>query len=219
MGVGRVAANERHPQRTEGNDPGTSTSAEAYDPRLLTVEELLIDGYSVPEMATRMKVCPRTIRRWLKRIRERNAAQIVEATVAELVGGLVWAASTAVRRIRRAAGGKGASVADKIQAESSCWRVSKELTELLQRLGHLPTAPVEIRGKLRHDVAVEVPTYSQMQAEVDRLMQIVRERGEDAHTLCRVVELRETVARAAVSERLAVLTGDLAGEGFDDGDE
>jgi len=159
------------------------------------VEHLSSDGYSVAEMAEILQVNERTVRRDRAAVREANALEFDPELSSKMAGALLGEADNVVNRIRRAARAKDTTVAEKIAAEATCWRVKKELVESLQSLGHLPTAPAEVRGWLVASLGIGVPTGPELMEQLTRIAAVAREAGGDFYD--KVIDLQE---RAEVLE-------------------
>ncbi|MBL7140947.1 MAG: hypothetical protein ISS74_08565 [Planctomycetes bacterium] len=181
------------------------------DSRQRCVEHLTAEGYSPLEIAEILKVSDRTVRRDRKAICEAHAVQRDPRLVEEMVGRLVQRADTAVERISRAVRGKEVKPVDRIEAETACWRILKELVECLQRLGYLPTAAVQVRGDLRHSFSVELPSVADLQAEAERLEAIGRHSGAPSDTLVRIGRIQQTLRLLTAAEQVEVLGQELEG--------
>ncbi len=80
----------------------------------------------------------------------------------------------------------------------------RELTEILQRLGFLPTAAQEIRADLTHRLE-ESPSLEELEAEFREIETVVTEvLGKDAAKL-RLALLGDELARCRVGEALRAL--------------
>lgn len=186
------------------------------DSRRACVEYLMGEGYSMVEIAEILKVTDRTVRRDREAIRAAHALQRDPRLVEEMVGRLVQRADTAVERISRAVRGKEAKPVDRIEAETACWRILKELVECLQRLGYLPTAAVQVRGDVRHSLSVELPSVADLQAEAERLEVIGRHSGAPSDTLVRIGQMQQTLRLLMAAEQVEVLGQELGKEQDDE---
>ena len=133
--------------------------------RRLCVEHLTGEGYSMPEVAEILQVSARTAQRDLARIREDHAITGSPEVTQQAIGQLILQAHQGSTRLKRLARDKASPPATQVEAELGAWRIIKELTELLQRLGILPTAAQELRADIHHVVA-EVPSLQEMQKVV-----------------------------------------------------
>lgn len=142
--------------------------------RHLIVSYLMADGYSTADMAQILKVSDRSIERDKKAIRETNALAADPELVEQMVGRLVCEAELSVQRIRKAARDKDTPQAVKVDAEHRCYQIVSDMITSLQRLGYLPTATPRLQADFTHNIG-QIPDFSQMQAEVQRLRQITGE--------------------------------------------
>lgn len=129
------------------------------------IEHLVGEGYSMPEVAEILQVSVRTAQRDLTRIREDHAITASPEVTRQAIGQLVLQAQQSIARLRRLARDKSVPPPTQVEAELGAWRVMKELTELLQRLGILPQAVAEVRADIHH-VVQDVPGVERMQREL-----------------------------------------------------
>jgi len=194
-----------------GRISATSLSTEA---RLVCVEYLGNEGYSVGEIAEVLKISIRTVHRDREQIKAAHAVSFTPDMVEQQVGQLVQHADQAIQRLRRIAREKNCPPAARVEAVRGTWTVVKELTELLQSLGYMPTAAHQIRADLTHHID-EPPSFDQMQMEVARL-ELLIEQGDKPDEKTRQVftELKTTLKQFAMSTQIKQLT-DALGEGGD----
>ncbi len=184
------------------------------------VEHLTSDGYSAVEIAEVLKISERTIERDRRAIRESHALVADPALVPQMVGHLVGQAELAVGRLRRIARDRDTPAAVKVEAERSCWGISRDLVASLQRLGYLPTAPQEFRGEIwtGAEVALEAPGLDELEAELARVESIVSsDTARDGSRLGALAEVRDTVARLSIRARLRQIT-QIQGKDTSNGD-
>jgi transposase len=129
------------------------------DPKTLTVELrqrcveiLLFENYAEHSIAQILGRSEKTIKRDLKDIYERNALSPDINLAKQIIGDMVMKARAHHSRLLQLARSKDGSIAEKIQAEFSAWRVINEMVERLQSLGYLPLRPQEIVGDLFHHI-------------------------------------------------------------------
>ncbi len=166
--------------------------------RRRVVEHLWGDGYSVPETAEIVKASERTILRDRVAIKAANAIRPDESFISETVGALVRQADLVVGRLRRIARDKQTAAAVKVDAEVGCWTITRDLIQSLQSLGYLPTAPRQFQGELTHRTE-DVPSYDELQAELDRVERIV---AGDVEVLARVTMIKDTVNRLSLGQQI-----------------
>ncbi len=142
--------------------------------RMLLVCFLMTEGNSNAEIAHLLKVSDRSIERDKQAIRKTNALAADPELVEQMVGRLVCEAELSVQRIRKAARDKDTPQAVKVDAEHRCYQIVGDMITSLQRLGYLPTATTRLQADFTHNIG-QIPDFSQMQAEVQRLRQITGE--------------------------------------------
>ncbi len=175
-------------------DPKCIRSAE----RRRIVSYLMADGYSTAEMAQILKVSDRSIERDKKVIRETNALAADPELVEQMVGRLVCEAELSNQRIRKAARDKTTAPAVKVDAEHRCYQIVSDMIGSLQHLGYLPTATPRLQADFTHNIG-QIPDFSQMQAEVQRLKQIT---GEAQGTDSEVIEQLSQIETQLVKVKL-----------------
>lgn len=179
------------------------------------VEHLTAEGYSTVEIAEILKVSERTIARDRTAIRQANAIQRDPALVEQMVGQLVQQAETTISRIRRVTRERETPPSVRINGEKACWTVARDLIQRLQALGYLPSAPMEIRGELKHQVQ-QLPGFGHMKDEVARLEVIVTSHaiGDDERPLLeQLAEIKDQVTRGALHEEITAIEQRLANDG------
>ena len=138
------------------------------------VSYLMADGYSTAEIARILKVSDRSIERDKKAIRETNALAADPELVEQMVGRLVCEAELSIQRIRKAAHDKTTPQAVKVDAEHRCYQIASDMIASMRHLGYLPTATSKLQADFTHNIG-QIPDFTQMQTEVQRLRQITRE--------------------------------------------
>jgi len=193
----------------------TSLSTEA---RQVCVEYLGNEGYSVGEIAEILKISIRTVHRDRDQIKAAHAVSFTPDMVEQQVGQLLQHADQAIQRFRRIAREKDCPHAARVEAVRGTWTVVKELTELLQHLGYLPTAAHQIRADLTHHMD-EPPSFDQMQMEVARLELVIEQSGTADDKLGQqLCQLKANLNQLVLSGQIAQITDTLAKEGNKDDD-
>ena len=147
--------------------------------RRLIVSYLMADGYCTADMAQILKVSDRSIERDKKAIRQTNALAADPELVEQMAGRLVCEAELSIQRIRKTARDKNTPQAVRIEAEHRCYQIVSDMITSLQHLGYLPMATARLQADFTHNIG-QIPDYSQMQMEVQRLKQITGEtKGTD----------------------------------------
>ncbi len=105
--------------------------------KIQLTELLRRDGCTISQIAQILKTSDRTIKRYVKIIKNRNKINRNPEFVAEYAGEMLAGAEYGINRLIRLATGKDLKGAEKIQAESAAWHIRERLTKLLQSMGHL----------------------------------------------------------------------------------
>ncbi len=170
--------------------------------RRLIVSYLMADGYSTADIAQILKVSDRSIERDKKAIRETNALAADPELVEQMVGRLVCEAELSVQRIRKAARDKDTPQAVKVDAEHRCYQIVSDMITSLQRLGYLPTATPRLQADFTHNIG-QIPDYSQMQMEVQRLKQITgKTKGTDPQLTKQLNQIETQLVKAKLVNQI-----------------
>lgn len=136
------------------------------DPKLLDkdtrrecVNALLLEGFNIPQVAQLLERSEKTILRARDEIRERNALSPDIDLAKKLIGELLMRADSHRNALLRLAR-KDGSLSERTQAEYLCWKVTVELTQLLQSLGYLPEQAKSLTGTLSLNINSQEPGVS-----------------------------------------------------------
>jgi predicted transcriptional regulator len=116
------------------------------------IELLIAEGYTHSQIAQLLKCSEKTVSRDIKEIRARNELTPSVPFAKQFIGDMLKKAMNHHAYLMRLARMKNIPAADKIQAESSAWKVIKEVCEKLQSLGYLPCRPQEVVGDIFHQL-------------------------------------------------------------------
>lgn len=168
------------------------------------VEVLRGEGYNIAEIAQILQRNEKTIRRDLEAIRAQYALSPDPNLVERMVGQLAREADTSASHLRRLARDGSASVMEKLMAESSAWKVFKDLFEKLQSVGYLPkVAPTVVAEIFNHVGADPVVGYDSLAQEITELARIAEDTGQmtqdDAK---RFVALHDEVQRGRLAAQI-----------------
>ena len=146
------------------------------DPSTISVEQrrgyveiLVLEGYSVLQLAQLFKRTEHTIRVDLREIRDKNrlkpSVELAEKTIAELV------TYSRVHRdhLMRLARKTDASVSERSQAEFLAFKVGSEMFIRLQSVGYLPSKPVAIVGDIFHHTGDLVTQLDDLNRQIAEL--------------------------------------------------
>lgn len=158
--ISRIKDHELQPQSLSTED------------RRRCVEVLRGEGYSLAEIGRILKRNERTIRRDLQALRAEHALSPDPHLAEQFIGGLVKEAEASMAHLRRLARESKASVMERLMAETSAWKVYREMIEKLQSLGYLPRMPAGVVAEIyQHSSGDPTAAYDQL---TERLREIAR---------------------------------------------
>ncbi len=181
-----------------------SPTALTHETRRACVEHLTAEGYSVAEVAEFLKVSTRTVSRDLALIREVNAIEQDPALGGQFVGELMAQARQSIARLRRITRERDCPHATRVEAERSAWTIIRELGEILQRLGYLPTAAQEIHADLTHRLEAP-PSLEELQGQFETMQRVLREVKGDDVAKALLAPIQADLARSSASEKIRAL--------------
>lgn len=133
--------------------------------RRACMEHLVGDGYTLAEVAEVFKVSLRTAQRDLARIREEHSVTPTPEVQKQLLGQLLLQANYATARLTKIARDRAAPHSAQVEAAYSAWRVQKELIEVLQCMGIMPSVPQQVQADIHH-IVQELPSVLEMKREL-----------------------------------------------------
>ncbi|MCX5706000.1 MAG: hypothetical protein NTZ92_08105 [Candidatus Omnitrophica bacterium] len=118
------------------------------------VEVLLLEGYQVSSIANLIKKSDRTVRRYVKDLREMNALEASPGLTRVLVGELLLNARNQYSRLKQLARMKELSPSEKAKTEFLAWRVYAELIEMMHYVGFLDkgNSGLEINNNMEPEI-------------------------------------------------------------------
>lgn len=182
----------------------------AVEDRRACVEHLTCEGYSINEIVEILKSSRRTVSRDREQIRVANQLKADPDFAAQRVGHLLRAADNSIERIRRAARHRDATVAERVEAERSCWLIERDVVQLLQRIGLVPMVAQKIQGDLTHRVTMPDVDLSGMPHVADQLQQLLAAAGNPNTNAVRGSMDRRSLVGGALQRELAGLQHLLA---------
>ena len=107
-----------------------------------------------------------------------------------------------IQRIRKAARDKTTPQAVKVDAEHRCYQIVSDMIASMRHLGYLPTATSKLQADFTHNIG-QIPDYSQMQMEVQRLKQITGEtQGTDSELIEQLNEIETQLGKAKLANQI-----------------
>ncbi len=179
----------------------------SLEDRIRCVEVLRGEGYSIAEMAQILQRNERTIRRDLTRIREDHSLTPDPALAERMIGELLRQGEQSMAYLRKVAHEQSLSGMERLMAESSTWKVFREMFEKLQSVGYLPRVPQGIVADVYQRLDVQpVADYPELAAEVQRIQRLALERGtNDVKELDRHGALLDEIERARLTTEVQQL--------------
>lgn len=209
--IARIKNRQLHPHTLSAED------------RRRCVEVLRAEGYSQAEIAQILHRSERTIWRDLEQIKAEHALTVGPQFVETMIGDLVRQAEVSIARLRRIARESEASAMERLMAESSAWKVIRELFEKLQSAGYLPRVPQGIVAEVFQRIEADpIADYEQLAEQIEELQRVGQlTNQEDPRYQDRVRQLLDEVQRGRLSvqvERLKMgATIPITPGGQDDG--
>ncbi|MDD5670046.1 MAG: ECF-type sigma factor [Candidatus Omnitrophica bacterium] len=155
------------------------------DPKLLSTEEcvqcteaLMFEGYSEAQIAQVLGCSQRTIKRYLEKIRGRNALKPNMDFAMKMIGHMSLSAEISRAYLMRLARRQDGSAQEKLQAEFMAWTVMKQKIELLQSLGYLPTQPKQVIGDFFHHGGDEQLSAEELKQKIELTEAVASQCGE-----------------------------------------
>jgi len=202
--INRIKDHQLHPQSLSTED------------RRRCVEVLRSEGYNLAEIGRILQRNERTIRRDLQALRAEHALSPDPKLAEQFVGNLVKEAEASIAHLRRLARESKSSVMERLMAETSAWKVCRELIEKLQSLGYLPRMPAGVVAEVfQHTTGDPTAAYDQLTERLKELARIDEARGvEDPAPSKRRDWLMDQVQRgrqSALASEVPVQSSDPAG--------
>lgn len=192
----------------EINSGQTDPSLLGKPSRQQCIELLIAEGYTHAQIAQVLKCSEKTVSRDMKEIHRRNELVPNVPFAKEFIGDMFKKAMNHHGYFMRLARTKGASVADKVQAEFAAWKVIKELTEKLQSLGYLPSRPQEVVGDVFHHLDDRSEqTLAEIQKMIIELEAVSKDDGASSEEISREIKsLKERLTKAEISSEVTKLS-------------
>ncbi|MCB9854661.1 MAG: hypothetical protein H6818_03160 [Phycisphaerales bacterium] len=172
------------------------------------VEFLRFEGYQTSEIAQVLGRHERTIQRDLIEIRDANAVRRDPAMVERVVGDLLHQAESSRVHLRRIAREKNTSAMERLMAEQSVWKVTKECVETLQSVGYLPKVPTGIVADVHQHVVIEpLAGYDDLERRIEKLRSLGTA-GDSAM----IEQLRDEVQRGRLTAQIDYVASTVVGD-------
>jgi len=164
------------------------------------VETMMLEGYSVPQIAQVLDRSEKTIKRDIALIREQNSLNPSIDLAKRLIGDLLLKAETHRTFLMRLARNRDSSVGEKAQAEYLAWKTHEEVTKLLQTMGYLPLKPKEVVADfVHHFEGSEEKSFQDLKEQIVEIEKISGEHGGlSEETNMQLKKLQERIEKAEI---------------------
>jgi hypothetical protein len=169
------------------------------------VAYLIIEGYSVVEIAEILKKDPRTIRRDKEHLRKANSLKYEPELAEQMLGQLFQTAEQGTYKLRKYSRDKECSITDKIIVESGVWKITKELFEKLQSVGYIPFILQEHGSGIDEKQSPET-----LQAKLNNLKKLAQESGTLPEAVADDIPVIEAEIKVLyLEEKIDTLTSEI----------
>ncbi len=186
------------------------------------VETLMFEGYSVPQIAQVLDRSEKTIKRDIAQIHERNALDPSADFAKRRIGDLLLRSESHRTSLMRLSRGRDGSVGEKSQAEYLAWKITEDVTKLLQTMGYLPLKPKEVVGDFVHHTSGlnSEKSFDELKGVLDEVMKVAEETGTITPELkSNVNALNSRLKKAEIEYEAKKLLNESKQENKEDNDE
>jgi len=171
------------------------------------IELLIAEGYPQTHIASVMKCSEKTVYRDMKEIEARNALAPDVNWAKTFIGNVFKKAMIHHSFLMRMARSKDTPAAEKILAESSAWKILKELVDKFQSLGYLPSRPQEIIGDIFHHIGDSgEESLVEIQRMVVELETVIKEGSGNETLILELESLKMRLEKAEISTEVKKIT-------------
>ena len=137
------------------------------------VDSMRLTGHSIAEIADRMGVSIKTIKRDIEEIKEKNALKLKPSLAGEMVGELIRKAGQHWQSLKSVARDPSVKTNERLLAEKLAWDVELNLCRELREMGYLPSAPKTVMGQISHQVNVSADnTWEDIHQQYQQLKEL-----------------------------------------------
>jgi len=163
--------------------------------RSLMVGNLVLDGWSHPQIAQLLECSEKTIQRDLQNFEDTNKVSPSPEFIRKKVGYFLVAAESQIVALLRIARSPNATNTEKIASEIAVWKIRVDMISKLQSLGFLPSRPTEIVG--------DVFYHSDKESTPEEMLQMVtaiEESSKEAGILDKEVKTKIKSLKARIEK-------------------
>lgn len=163
------------------------------------VDSLDLQGYNVSQIAQVLDRSEKTIRRDLLDVKQRRSVKPSLELATQIVGNMIAKLEAAQSCLMRLANAKEGSLKAKSQAIFYAGQMMLELTEKLQSLGYLPSAPQKVIGEVYFHNEDDDKSFAEAKEKLKELETIAQDTGIlDEATKKRIEDLKAKIEKAEI---------------------
>ena len=163
------------------------------------VDSLDLQGYNISQIAQVLDRSEKTIRRDLQDVKTRRSVKPSLELATQIVGNMIAKLEAAQSYLMRLANSKEGSLQEKSQAIFYAGKMMLELTEKLQSLGYLPSAPQKVIGEIYLHNEDDDKSFAEAKEKLKEIEAIAKDTGVlDEITQKRIEDLKGKIEKAEI---------------------
>lgn len=163
------------------------------------VDSLDLQGYNISQIAQVLDRSEKTIRRDLQDVKTRRSVKPNLELATQIVGNMIAKLEACQSYLMRLANSKEGSLQEKSQAIFYAGKMMLELTEKLQSLGYLPSAPQKVIGEIYLHNEDDDKTFAEAKEKLKEIEAIAKDTGVlDEATQKRIEDLKGKIEKAEI---------------------
>ena len=163
------------------------------------VDSLDLQSYNISQIAQVLDRSEKTIRRDLQDVKTRRSVKPSLELATQIVGNMIAKLEAAQSYLMRLANSKEGSLQEKSQAIFYAGKMMLELTEKLQSLGYLPSAPQKVIGEIYLHNEDDDKTFAEAKEKLKEIEAIAKDTGVlDEATQKRIEDLKGKIEKAEI---------------------
>ncbi len=163
------------------------------------VDSLDLQGYNISQIAQVLDRSEKTIRRDLQDVKARRSVKPSLELATQIVGNMIAKLEACQSYLMRLANSKEGSLQEKSQAIFYAGKMMLELTEKLQSLGYLPSAPQKVIGEIYLHNEDDDKTFAEAKEKLKEIEAIAKDTGVlDEATQKRIEDLKGKIEKAEI---------------------
>lgn len=163
------------------------------------VDSLDLQGYNLSQIAKTLNRSEKTIRRDLQDVKARRSVKPSLELATQIVGNMIAKLEACQSHLMRLANSKEGSLQEKSQAIFYAGKMMLELTEKLQSLGYLPSAPQKVIGEIYLHNEDDDKTFAEAKEKLKEIEMIAKDTGVlNEATQKRIEDLKGKIEKAEI---------------------